>query len=372
MADMNLTAARAGLTPQLWDSDYFDEYIRSSQFSKYMGTSMSSMIQLKDDLTRKNGDSVTFATIRRLVGAGVGGNTVLEGNEEVLNARSLKVTVAALRHAVSVSDWDEQKSIIDLRNAARDALQNWSMEGIRNGIIAALGAVTANADVAVTLAAASNGQMDTYLTNNLDRILFGALVANSVSSDWSTSIATVDNTADKLTCAVLSLAKRRAKVADPHIRPIKVNGDEEWYVVFVPSIPFRDLRADPVMIAAQQYANVRGEDNPLWTGGDLLWDGLIVREIPELPILTAGTANAHGSVDTARTYMCGAQAVGMAWAQRTKSTTNTRDYGYMHGVGIQEIRGIEKLRWGTDGTTDKSTPKDHGIFTIITAAVADA
>ena len=60
-----------------------------------------------------------FPTVRRLVGAGVSGNTVLEGNEEILNARSLNLVVSAFRHAVAVSDWDEQKSVIDLREAAR-------------------------------------------------------------------------------------------------------------------------------------------------------------------------------------------------------------------------------------------------------------
>ena len=52
-----------------------------------MGTTMGAMIQVREDLTRKAGDTVVFPTVRRLVGAGVSGNTVLEGNEEILNAR---------------------------------------------------------------------------------------------------------------------------------------------------------------------------------------------------------------------------------------------------------------------------------------------
>jgi hypothetical protein len=43
-----------------------------------------------------------------------------------------------------------------------------------------------------------------------------------------------------------------------------------------------------------------------------------------------------------------------------------------HGVGIQEIRGIGKLRWGTDATVDQTKPVDAGIVSIISAAVADA
>ena len=44
----------------------------------------------------------------------------------------------------------------------------------------------------------------------------------------------------------------------------------------------------------------------------------------------------------------------------------------MHGVGIQEIRGIGKLRFGIDPTVDTTKPADNGIFTIYTSAVADA
>jgi N4-gp56 family major capsid protein len=366
---MNITSARAGLTPQLWDSNFFTEYVRKSQFSKYFGTSMSSMIQVKDDLTAKRGDSVTFATVRRLVGAGVTGNQILEGSEELLNARSLKVTVGVIRHAVAVSDWDSQKSVIDLRDAAKDALQIWALEKMRADIILSLGAMTANADVQVDYASASAGQRNTWLVNNTDRTLFGALAANSVSGVMATALATLDTTNDKMSAAVLSLAKRKAKLANPRIRPITVDGDEEWFVCLMPSLVFRDFRADPVIIAANTYAWERGRDNPLFTGGDLIWDGIIVREVPELTTITGAGAS---SVDVAQSFLCGAQALGIVWAQRSKTTTNTRDYNFMHGCGVQEIRGLAKMRFGTDATTDQTTPKDAGIVTIWTTAAADA
>ena len=71
MADMNVTAARPGLTPIQWSSDFWVEYLRENQFSVYFGTSMDAMIQLQTDLTRKPGDTVVFPTVRNLVGAGV-------------------------------------------------------------------------------------------------------------------------------------------------------------------------------------------------------------------------------------------------------------------------------------------------------------
>jgi N4-gp56 family major capsid protein len=323
------------------------------------------MIQLQTDLTRKPGDTVVFPTVRNLTGAGVTGNTVLEGNEEILNARSLNVVVSVIRHAVAVSDWDEQKSVIDLLQAGRSVLKNWAANKLRTDIITSLGAITADGNVQLTYAAATAAQRDTWLTNNADRVLFGISKANAVSNVYATALATVDNTADKMTAAQLTLAKRMARTATPKIRPIRINNDEEWYVVFVPSLVFRDLMLDPVIINALQYAWNRGSDNPLFTAGDLIYDGLIIREIPELPVVAS-------TIQCGASYLCGAQAIGIAWAQRTKVITNTRDYGFMNGVGVEEIRGVQKLRFGTDPTVDTTKPVDNGVFQIWSAAVADA
>jgi N4-gp56 family major capsid protein len=369
MADMNVTPARQGLTPLVWDSDFFTEYVRKNQFARYMGTTMGAMIQVREDLTRKAGDTVVFPTVRRLVGAGVSGNTVLEGNEEILNARSLNLVVSAFRHAVAVSDWDEQKSVIDLREAAREALMVWELEKMRNDIITSLEAITADNNVQVSYAAATAGQRNTWMVNNADRVLFGASKSNAVSGVMATALLTVDNTADKMTAAIVTLAKRIARTASPRIRPISVNDDEEWFVMFMPSLPFRDLMQDPVIINTLQYAWDRGRDNPLFTAGDILYNGVIIREVPEMPIIAgAGT----GGIDVAMSALCGAQALGVAWAQRMKSTTNVRDYSFFHGIGISEMRGIGKLRFGTDPTVDTTKPVDAGIVSVWTSAVADA
>jgi hypothetical protein len=99
-----------------------------------------------------------------------------------------------------------------------------------------------------------------------------------------------------------------------------------------------------------------------------MWDGIIIRQIPEIQAIDRSVASIGTRIEPV--YLCGAQAVGMAWAQRTKSTTDTDDYEFLHGVGVQEIRRIEKLRFGT-GASDLTTPKDHGIVTAFVAAAVD-
>jgi N4-gp56 family major capsid protein len=206
--------------------------------------------------------------------------------------------------------------------------------------------------------------------NNTDRVLFGASKANHVSGVYATALTAIDNTADKLSAAQVTLAKRIARTASPRIRPIRINGDEEWFVMFVPSLPFRDLMNDPVIIDTLKYAWERGRDNPLFTAGDIIYNGVIIREIPELPVIA--DVGAGAAVDVGASYLCGAQAIGIAWAQRTKAITNERDYGFMTGVGVQEIRGVHKLRFGTDATVDQTKPVDHGLVTVWSAAEPDA
>ncbi len=377
------TTARAGLTPQQWDDQFFTEFVRTNRFAKYQGTNEMSMIHMKEDLTRKPGDRVTFAAARSL-GGGVSGNQVLEGNESELDTRSLTVAVTPIRNAVMVTDWDEQKSAIDLRMAARPALKTWSMERWREDIITALKSIPNAAGVMVSWEAATAAERNAWLVDNTDRVQFGQLVGNASSGVVATALATVDATNDKLTAATLSMAKRRAQTARPRMQPIRVNGDEEWYVVFANPMSFRDLRNDPVITQAQRDALARGESNPLFTGGDLLWDGMIIREIPEMGLPFAASATSVGqvggiladvgagsTVDVGFNFICGAQALGAAWARRLKSTTDTRDYGFRNGVGVAEIRGIEKLMFGK-GANDRDDLVQNGVFTLFTAAEPDA
>jgi hypothetical protein len=158
-----------------------------------------------------------------------------------------------------------------------------------------------------------------------------------------------------------------AKTASPLIRPVMVGDDEESFVCFAPSLAFRDLKASLATVHAE--ARERGKANPLFRDGDLLWDGIIVREIPELAV--EADVGVSASVDVGHVKICGAQALGCAWAQRTTSRTETFDYGAQQGVAISEIRGVGKLIFGK-GSSDTADLIDHGVFSHYVAANPDA
>lgn len=356
------TVAATGLTPQQWDSEFFTEYLRESRFKPYMGTGESNMIQVKEDLTKKKGDSLTFALVNKLDGAGVTGTGTLEGNEEAMDSRSFRLYVDKIRNGVRIPEMEEQRSAIDLRDAARSVLKTWISELTKTSLINAMGSING-----ISYGSASEGQKDAWLVDNADRVLFGAAKVNAVSNDHSTALLTIDSTNDRLTPAAISLMKRIAKTANPKIRPITVKGDEEWFVLWAPSLVFRDLANNTTMTQANRDAMQRGADNPLFTGGDLIWDGVIVKELEDIAVVSGVGAS---SSDVAPVYLCGAQNLAMGWAKRTTSKTQIFDYGDKFGVAIEEIRGFAKLTFGS-GASDTADLKDHGQVTGWFSAVAD-
>ncbi len=360
------TTVPTELQVQQWDDEFFMEYVRDSRFAKYMGTSSENIITMNEELTGKPGQQVTVPLVTRLKGTGVTGSERLKGNEEKISSYGHKITTTTIRNGVVLDDEEEKKAPMDLRAQMRPLLRQWIMEDMRGGagtakrgIIDAMGAFRISG-AQIKYADASEANKDAFLGFNLDRFLFGTAKSNTTGTDHSASLANIDNTADKLDAGIVSLAKRIAKDADPHIRPFRVNDDEEWYVMFCQPLAFRDAKEDTTISQANREAWTRGRDNPIFTDGDLIYDGVILREVPEIEALPGVGA---GAIQVAPNYLCGAQAVGVGWARRTRTATDEDDYGFAKGVAISEMRGVEKLVFNN---------KQHGMVTVYTAGVADA
>lgn len=350
------TVATANVVKQ-WDSQNYREFVRKSRFFRYTGPDANNIIHVKQDLSKKAGDQITISLVAALTGAGQTGNGLLEGNEEALANYGWPIMVETRRHAVAVTDWDMQKTEIDLRNEAKYQLTTWGMQKLRTDILNAMGAIYDGSTYA-NYASASEANKDTWLANNSDRVLFGALKSNNSSNDHSASLANLNTTTDVLNYQMVSLMKRMAKMASPIVPPVRVKEDEEWYVCFVPTLPFRDLKAS--LASINQNAEVRGKENPLFTDGDLQWDGVVIREIPE--IASIGNVGAS-SAPVYPTYFCGAQAIGHAIAQRWETRTDVRDYQFVNGVAVHDVTGTKKTFFNN---------KQHGMLTGYVAAAADA
>ena len=358
------TTAATGLTVQQWDDKFFVEHVQGNRFAGEMGTSENSVIQVKEDLTKKSGESITYALVNRLTGAGVTNGATLEGNEEDMDSRSFKLTIGERANGVRSTSWENQISAIDLRRAAKTTLMTWAMENTRDRIITALGSINGTA-----YGSASEANKDAWLVDNADRVLFGSEVGNNASNDHSAALAQIDNTNDKLTTSAASLMKRIARTASPKIHPIRSEKDARYYYcVYVPSLVFRDLKADSTIQQAQRDVSIRMQNEKLFKGGDIEWDGMIFKEIEDIAVLSGVGA---GGIDVAPVYLCGAQALGYGIAERWKSEEELFDYGRKKGCAIMEMGGFEKLTFGS-GSGDTDDLKDHGVVTGFFASVADA
>lgn len=379
MAEVVLASA---LEVQTWTNKFLLEYVRESSFMPYMGTSPNSIIRIRNELMSSTGEGGAYLNvplITRLKGRGVRGAEVLKGNEDDLGNYNDQVFINWIRNAVKVPKSTSYKTNIDLFNAAKPQLSTWDAELLRDDIIDQMMSIVipgandtqgiAGNDSTVLYSAATAAQRNAYLVANADRILFGASKANAVSGVWQTALATIDNTDDKLSAAKIMLAKRMAKTAGNtstgiHIRPFKsdMTAGREWYVLFANSLAFRDLQADTTIINANTNARAREGDgmerNPLFQDGDLIYGGVIIREVPEIPTFTNGT------IDVGMNFLCGQNALTVAYGQDPTFRIDLKeDYEFRPGVAIEELRGIKK-------TSYKGL--QYGMVTMIDAAVADA
>lgn len=382
MAEITLASASE---VQTWTNKFLLEYVRESGFLPYMGSSPTSIIRIRNELmsgTGSGGAYLNVPLIGRLKGRGVRGAEVLKGNEDDLGNWNDQVFINWIRNAVKVPKSTSYRTNIDLFDAAKPQLSTWDAELLRDDIIdqfmsiivpgAADAQGIAGNDSTVLYAAATAAQRNTYLTNNADRILFGNSKSNASSNVWATAAATVDNTNDKLTAATITLAKRMAKAAGNtatgiHIRPFKsdMTAGREWYVLFANSLSFRDLSQDSTIITANTYARGREGDamekNPLFQDGDLLYNGVIIREVPEIPVITGAGA---AGIDIGENFLCGQNAITVAYGQDPTFRIDLKeDYEFRPGVAIEELRGMKKTSY---------TGVQYGMLTMVNAAVADA
>ena len=300
----------------------------------------------------------------------------LAGREEELNRQSHTLTVEYRRNAVSLTERDEQFSIARALPQVRPHLLRWSKEQLRNDIIDALFSVSprktmlaplANPDTSQRLSGdpaaptiktqADDGELDAWQADNEDRVLFHTPASNT-DGDFSASLGAVA-AGDLATADTIRAAKDLAVTCDPHITPIVVgDDDEEYFIMFASQTMFRWLQKDTEIREYNQHALERGSKrNPIRTGADLEFDGVIIRPVPEI--------GNHSDAVT-RGILCGAEAVGVGLGMDPDFRENKNDdYGHLKGVGITECLGVEKLQWH-DGTNYT----DNGCVTVFTAVAA--
>lgn len=361
------------------------EVIRENMFSPYMGTSLNSIIRIRQEL-KSGGEQMNIPLVTKLLGKGKGAGTLV-GNEEKIDNYGMRVWIDWKRHAVAANKAEQHKDSADIFGVRKDLLSDWLREQQRDETVEAFMALPSESAPAnlgsddgdtvngIRYEVASAAQRNAWNAANSDRVLYGASTGN-YNATHATALGAIDATNDKMKAAIGSLAKRIAKQAKPGIHPFKIRNGYEYYVAFLGSYAFRDLKQDPVITEANREARARegnGMDkNPIFQDGDLIYDGVIYREVPQISayvsdvwttLQTAGDSSSR----VEPFFLCGQQAMVYAWGQMAKPTFRKEDdYGFITGAGIEAAYGISKVFKKHDGIL-----KQWGVVTGFVSAATD-
>ena len=322
---MSLTVIPQNLIQKAWSKDLWKAVEKAIYFEKFTGSGPDAIIQRKDDLKKDAGDQITVPLMMKLTGDGVSGDDMLQGKEENLVFHDFQVKVDQLRHAVRLKGkMEEQKTQIQLRTAGKEGLKVWLQEKLDYNTFKAL-----------------------TTDPTADRIIYGG---GKTAEGALTS-------GDKFSTAIISAAKRKAQLANPKFRPIRVDGKNHYVMVLHP-YQARDLKSDAKWLDAQAQANVRGTDNPIFTGALGMYDDIVLHEHENIFLTATGNSN----MQVGHALLLGAQAGVMAVAQEPFWEEETFDYNNQVGFATGLIYGIAKSIFNE---------VDFAVLNVMTAAVND-
>lgn len=339
------------LAVKLWSRKLFQEALKQTYFSKFMGSDSGNIVQIKGETGKGPGDKITFGLRMQLSGAGVQEDASLEGNEEALTTYSDSVFINQLRHAVrSAGKMSEQRVPFSVREEARQGLQDWWADRLDTSFFNQLGGYTAQTDTRYTgnqAAVAPDAAHKVYLNGSADE---------SATSSYTFDLTIIDKCVEK------------AKMASPMIRPVKVGGRDK-YVMFLHPYQVYNLRT---ATATGQWLDITkaayqgsGKDNPIYSGALGEYNDVILHESTRVPYGVNSSTGA--SISTVRrAVFCGAQAAVMAYGQGSsdgemKWVEELFDYGNQLGVSAGMTFGIKKAVFNS---------ADFGTIVVPTYAVA--
>lgn len=353
---------------EVWGEKTWRQAEKDSYFNdgRFVGTSSNSLIQVNTDLTKNKGDRINTPLRARLISDGKVDDEAIEGQEKAMTFHNCQTTIHKRKEAIRLDgEMTEQRTAIKLRSEAKDALGLWLAETRDTDVLMGLSGLANGAGTILAAAPTANrrfyGGQTTDGTNGVEAV---AGDANIVATDGKHLFGTL----------VISHIKRMAKKdggsAYSKIRPIVIGG-KSWYVMFVSPWHLKALRQENAWINAQKDANVRGMDNPLFSGAAGIWDGVILHEYDKIltktgngvnVVFEAGDVIANG-ITVGRSIFCGAQAGILAYGRKIGWKEKVFEYDSQFGVEVSSIYGFSKAKFNNE---------DFSVITCDTRVELDA
>lgn len=379
MAVSTIQANNRGI---IFRNNIIREYVRGNMFSPYMGNDATAVIRTLLETGKYGGDQINVPLIKALSNTAISTGTLV-GNEEAIDNYGCRLWLDWARNAVVATKAEIKKGSFDLFGQAQPLLAEWGKSLQRDEIVLAMAALpseSAPANLGTTNGQRVNGilysaanatERNTWNQANQDRILYGNEFGN-YNATHATALANLTATDDRFSAATVRLAREKAEDASPKIDPLTTNDGYERFIMFVGSRAYRDAWADPEIYQANKDARPREgsswQNNPIFREGDLLYDNVIIRKVPEIDKYCLVSGAGDSGVDVSMSFLCGRSALGFVWGQMPEPTKlDDTDYQFRKGVGIDMAYGVGKLFFKDSGSGDLV---QWGMVTVFNAAPA--
>lgn len=359
----------AGLTSKqmtAWAMDTWSMARDAMFINKFVGKSENSMIQLITELTKtKKGASAIIQLVADLVGDGVVGDNEREGNEEEIVNHDQEVFIDLISHGnKNKGKLSDQKSCINFRKTSKNVLAYWLADRLDQ-----LAFLTMSG---VSYAYTCNGALRTN-GSQFSTLDFASQVSAPSSNrhvNWNGSSFESGNTASITTSYLPNykmLVQATAFAKDHHIKPLK-KGGKDYYVVLCRPGTIAQLKQDDDYLKAVVTALPRSLNNPVFTGGTVTIDGLVLHEHNKVYNTTMAASGAKwgasGTVDGTRTLVCGQQALAFCKIGNPGWAEKDFQYKSQQGINVDQMMGFLKPQFPSIYESDITQDEDFGLFAI--------
>ena len=331
-------AAGSAFAAQIWSKQLTRETASKMFFKRLMSASMDMPIKFLRDLIRSPGEKIFHDLLVDDRAPGRTGDAQLRSFESAMVFYQDSLLIDQLRKGVEFRGMSQQRVVHDLRAQARSVLSSWWARVFD-----------------ITMFAYLAGTTGTVAGNPECMLNFfpgGTFAGNSMRSPDA------DHTYDPSstqTLVVIDNTIEMAKTVNPKIEPFNIEGGNYYAYIMHPyaATALRTATANNTWTNIQQYANVRGATNPIFSGALGVYNGTILYESEYIPRNSAGGSNP----DTQNLFLgknAGAFALGNAWGAGVSSpgmfrwAEDTWDYGNVMGIGATAIFGIQANQWNSD------------------------
>jgi N4-gp56 family major capsid protein len=339
-------------TVKRWSDQLAREAIGEMYSARLMGVGPDNFIQIYKDLEKQAGDQIKHHLHARATGGGRYGSQQLEDFEEEMLFPQDTFTINQLRKAHRFDQMSQQRVVFDLREEAKASLKNWFAEAF-DTIIACKLAGTIGVDALPV-------DVDVTFDGNSLRTPDSAHRIQNGGGGGST-----------FTLGLLDRCKAMAKTLRPRIRPVRVDGRNYHAALLTPETVYqiKSQTGETGWKLIQERAQVRGDENPVFTGALGIYNGVILWEWEYLPKDTTAGA------ETCYNLFLGAQAGAAAFGGRRVGPMSAqsgqlfswreqdKDYGDKMGVGGATIFGVQQSKYDHD---DDGTATTYGLIRIET------